>query len=343
VTTNGRPDPTRASPIARIARTSAWHAPTWSVDVAEMLVKARWTTPSAAAAGVRRRVRPPAPGPDPAYPGRAGARLGGGHLPVPRRRAARGLVHPRRELEQADHRQPPHGLHQVRPARPPGAVAVGMGVERQRLRGRLHPRLPHPARRRIPRPRLRPAEPRPQRRGQRRRRPGRHLRGARRRRLDPVRPHPPRHPSHDDRPVQPLPRLQLHVLRDDPPSRGVRRRALPRRIAADHRPRHPGAPPRPAGPRRSHRRPRTAHRDAHEHRLRAPRTTRMGPQRPRPHLPLPGAQRHPDLSGRRPGHVRQHPGPREAPPVDRGHHRPLGRLPGIPAPPMLDWFGRYMR
>ena len=82
-----------------------------------------------------RLVRPAASLADPAFTGRAGPGLPGRHLPGAGRRAFGGLVHPRRRVGQADHRQSPHGVQPVRDPRAPGTVAVGVVLERQRLRG----------------------------------------------------------------------------------------------------------------------------------------------------------------------------------------------------------------
>jgi hypothetical protein len=53
VTTKGLPEPSRATPIASTAPRSAWSDAAKSV-VSEMLLKAVWMTPSAAAAPLRR-------------------------------------------------------------------------------------------------------------------------------------------------------------------------------------------------------------------------------------------------------------------------------------------------
>jgi len=79
---------------------------------------------------------------------------------------------------------------------------------------------------------------------------------------------------------------ELHVLRDGPLARGVRRRALPRVAPADH---HRDHHPAPHG-RVRHRRPlRRLHVHcpaAHQHRARATRPPGVGQERPRAYFPL---------------------------------------------------------
>ncbi|CAA9388433.1 MAG: hypothetical protein AVDCRST_MAG01-01-374, partial [uncultured Rubrobacteraceae bacterium] len=141
----------------------------------------------------------------------------------------------------------------------------------------------------------------------------------------------------EGRALQPVPGRQLHLLRHDAFPRGVRRRALPGSAAAGYHEDHHGPATNPhwdTG--RTPRRPRRAPRGAHGHRVRAEGPARVGQERPGSDLSLRGARRRAHGARRRAGDVRQHPHPRQKAPVDRGHHAPLGRLPGVPAPPRAD-------